>query len=161
MWRAYNRREIDSILYSDSIRQKARQLALKDVQVGDRLNVSISNQCFVFAVCIFCGGAIGFLFDLFRITRRLFRTSNIFATTEDIVFWIVASAVFFAVVLKISSGEIRFFQLVALFIGTVLYFLTISPLIIKVSVLVLRFVARVLIFIVKCNGATLLSMQDC
>lgn len=103
----------------------------------------------MFAVCIFCGGAIGFLFDLFRITRRLFRTSNIVATTEDIVFWIVASAVFFAVVLKISSGEIRFFQLVALFIGTVLYFLTISPLIIKVSVLVLRFVARVLIFIVK------------
>ena len=120
------------------------------------MNITVSNQLFIFASCLVCGVIIGLIFDVFRIVRRLVRTS-IFATIiEDIIYWIIAAVVFFLFVLGVNSVELRLYQFIGAFLGMALYFLTVSKQIINVSVCIVQFMAKVLAAVFKVIFAPIL-----
>ena len=113
------------------------------------MEITVSNQLFIFISCVLCGVINGFVFDVFRIIRRLIRTSNVAAIIEDIIYWIIAAVVLFLFVLKLNSGELRFYQFIGVFLGTGIYFFTVSSFVIRTSVIILRFITRVVAVIFK------------
>jgi spore cortex biosynthesis protein YabQ len=113
------------------------------------LEITISNQGFVFVSCVLCGVAVGFIFDLFRILRRLSRTSQSAAVAEDLIYWMIAAIVFFLCVLKVNSGELRLYQFVGAGVGAGVYCITVSKYVIDVSVKTIRFLTKVLTVVIK------------
>ena len=49
----------------------------------------ILNQANLFLIFTINGILIGLLFDIFRILRKSFKTSDIITYTEDLIFWIL------------------------------------------------------------------------
>jgi len=68
------------------------------------------------------GVIIAFLYDMFRLKRRIVRTKTAMVHFEDIVFWIIAAIIFFLSSYVISNGETRAYYYVGSFLGGVLYF---------------------------------------
>lgn len=77
-------------------------------------------------VFIATGALIGFIFDLFRLTRKAFKTPNIITYFEDFLFWIISGTMIIHVQCVYIKGEIRLYLILALIMGTLIYFLTLS-----------------------------------
>ena len=109
----------------------------------------VVNQASLFLIFALNGVIIGLLFDIFRILRKSFKTSDIITTIEDIIFWILTGFVILYSIFVFNNGEIRFFMFIGIFLGVMLYMLLLSRYIIKVSVTIISVVKKVLGFIFK------------
>lgn len=105
----------------------------------------ITNQATLFLIFIVNGIIIGFLFDIFRILRRSFKTSDLITYIEDILFWILTGIIVLYSIFIFNNGEIRFFMFLAIGLGITFYMLTLSSYIIKVNVAIINFLKKVLI----------------
>lgn len=94
----------------------------------------IANQAYLFLIFTINGILIGILFDIFRILRKSFETSDIVTYIEDILFWILAGFILLYSIFKFSNGEIRFYMFIGIFIGCILYMLMFSKFFIKINV---------------------------
>ena len=99
-----------------------------------------SWELFFYTVVLGC--IIAFIFDITRILRRVFYHKNLLVQIEDAIFWIISFLIVLYFILNFSEGEIRFFYIIGIFIGTVLYFNTISS-------YILHFLTKILIVIIK------------
>lgn len=104
---------------------------------------SLLHQCGIFAYCIFFGVITAIIFDTFRVLRRIVKTGVMITFLEDMLFWIIVAILFFALSLKISNGEIRFFMLIGVILGATAYFLTISSFIIQIAVKIVNVLKRI------------------
>ncbi len=75
----------------------------------------------VFGGAGIAGALIAFLYDMFRLKRRIVRTKAIIVHIEDIIFWMVAAIVLFLSSYVISSGETRTYFYAGAFLGGLLY----------------------------------------
>ena len=105
--------------------------------------LSMTGQALLFLSTVLVGGAIGLLFDLFRIFRKTTRHSRLAVTLEDLFFWVAATGLTFYYMLHRNYGEIRVFSLVGVAIGLVLYLATISRWVVAVLVAVVNYLKRV------------------
>ena len=85
-----------------------------------------SNQAYLFLIFTLNGILIGFLFDIFRILRKSFKTNDIMTYIEDILFWILAGAIMLFSMCKFCDGELRGFTIIGIILGAIIYLLTIS-----------------------------------
>ena len=53
----------------------------------------VLNQANLFLIFVINGILIGVLFDIFRILRKSFKTSDVITTIEDILFWIITGII--------------------------------------------------------------------
>lgn len=67
------------------------------------------------------GVILAFLYDLFRLKRRLWKTRPLLVHFEDILFWICATVILFLSSYILSSGETRSYFFAGAFIGAVSY----------------------------------------
>ena len=95
--------------------------------------LSLHAQARLFLLTILLGGGMGFVYDGIRVFRREVPHKGLWIQAEDGLFWAAAVFLVFGVMLRASSGEIRFFSIFGLFSGMGLYFLTLSRLVIAVS----------------------------
>lgn len=95
-------------------------------------------------ISLLFGMFCAFLFDWFRVLRRVVRTGTLAACAEDAAFWVLAALCFFGLCLKFNNGEIRLFMLGGTVIGAVLYFKTISRFAIGFFVRAIKLVRRIL-----------------
>ena len=103
-----------------------------------------SNQAYLFLIFTINGILIGFLFDIFRILRKSFNTNDIVTYIEDIIFWILTGIIILFSMCKFCDGELRGFTIIGIVIGVILYMLTISTYIIKVSVFIINILKTVI-----------------
>jgi spore cortex biosynthesis protein YabQ len=103
----------------------------------------MSNQALVFLTTVLIGFFIGFVYDLFRVLRRIVRHANLLTSLEDVLYWLFVSLFMFYVMLDRNYGEIRFFTIFGAFLGMILYFCTISKLFMAVSMTIVMFIKRV------------------
>lgn len=106
-------------------------------------NMAIS-QLYYFVIYIFSGVIIGIFFDIFRILRRSFKTSDIVTYIEDILFWICSAIFLLFVLFKINNGEIRIYSIVGILIGAIVYMTTISKFFIKINVKIILFIKNII-----------------
>ena len=83
-------------------------------------------QFHLFAMALFWGIGLCFSYDILRILRRLVRHSKNVVNVEDIIYWLAASAVVYALLFIYNQGEMRIFIVFGAIIGGLFYTLTIS-----------------------------------
>jgi spore cortex biosynthesis protein YabQ len=107
--------------------------------------MSTVNQAYVFLTTVYTGIIIGFIYDLNRVIRRVFKPGVWIVGIMDLLFWLVVSVIAFLVLLYANDGEIRLYNFIGLAMGWSLYVLTISSWVIKVLSLICRGMAKVLV----------------
>lgn len=109
----------------------------------------MNNQAYLFVMFIINGILIGFLFDIFRILRKSFKTNDIITYIEDVTFWILTGILTLYFIFKYNNGEIRLYIFLGIIFGIAIYILTLSKHIIKFSVTVINFIKGIIIKIIK------------
>jgi spore cortex biosynthesis protein YabQ len=98
----------------------------------------------MFLTAAVTGMALGFFYDIIRITRRIVRRRDIFIQIEDLVFWIAAAAAAFAVMMDKFNGEVRPYVLIGTGLGMAFYFALPSVFIMAAAQRITEFMGRVL-----------------
>lgn len=106
----------------------------------------VNNQAYLFIIFTLDGILIGILFDFFRVLRKTFKTKDFITYIEDIIFWIFTGFIILYSMCMFCNGELRFFMFIGIIIGIVMYMITISRFVIKVSVFIINWLKKVLIF---------------
>ena len=109
----------------------------------------ISNQAYLFFIFILDGALIGLLFDFFRISRKVIKTSDFVTYIEDIIFWLLTGLIILYSIFAFNNGELRLFMFLGIILGAFSYMLFISSYIIKINVKIINFIKQIikLIFI--------------
>lgn len=107
------------------------------------------NQTHLFIVFTIVGIIIGILFDIFRILRKSFKTKDIVTYIEDILFWILTGIIILFSMYKFSNGELRFFMIIGIIMGTLMYMITFSRYVIKISVFIIKIIKTIIVYPVK------------
>lgn len=82
---------------------------------------SVVYELTVFGGAGAAGVLIAFLYDMFRLKRRIVRTKSVMVHIEDIIFWLISAIVLFLSSYIISSGETRVYFYAGAFLGALLY----------------------------------------
>lgn len=104
----------------------------------------VYNQLFCLGVFTITGILIGVLFDIFRILRKSFHTSDWVTYIQDILFWILAGTLMLFSIFTFNNGEIRSYVFIGILIGVVIYMLALSKLFVKSSVTIILFFKKIL-----------------
>lgn len=79
-----------------------------------------------FYATIYGGIAIGLLFDIYRSIRSNFKSIKYISLVLDVIFWILVTSTIFITINVVENFDLRYYHFVALFIGFILYYNTIS-----------------------------------
>lgn len=109
----------------------------------------VMSQANLFLIFVINGLLIGLLFDVFRILRKSFKTSDLITILQDMLFWIITGIIILYSIFVFNNGEIRFFMFIGIFLGTGLYILVLSRYVIKVSVTIITILKKIISFILK------------
>lgn len=109
----------------------------------------VLEQFYSFIIFILVGFLIGLLFDIFRISRKTFKTSDIITSIEDILFWILTGLLILFSIFKFNNGDIRVYIILGIFIGIALYMLVFSKIVINTLVKIIFIIKRIISFIIK------------
>lgn len=104
----------------------------------------VTNQAYLFLIFTINGIIIGLLFDIFRILRRSFKTSDIMTYIQDILFWILTGLILLYSIFTFSNGEIRFYMFLGVFLGCLIYMLLFSKYFIKINVKIILVLKKVI-----------------
>ena len=103
------------------------------------------NQAYIFMIFTLVGIVIGVLFDLFRILRKTFKTNDIVTSIEDVLFWVITGIIIIYSMYVFCDGELRFFMIIGIILGAIMYLLTLSNYVIKFSVFLINVLKKILI----------------
>lgn len=94
----------------------------------------VTSQAYLFLIFTINGIVIGILFDIFRILRKSFKTSDLITYIQDILFWILTGIILLYSIFTFSNGEVRFYMFLGVFLGCLIYMLAFSKYFININV---------------------------
>ena len=100
----------------------------------------VKIQAYLFLIFTINGIIIGLLFDIFRILRKSFKTSDIITYLQDLIFWIITAIILLYSIFKFSNGEIRLYMFIAVFLGCIIYMLLFSKYFIKINLKIVNII---------------------
>lgn len=109
----------------------------------------MDNQAYIFLLFILNGILIGVLFDIFRVLRKSFKTSDFITYLEDILFWIIAGLVTIYFLFVFNKGEIRFYIFLGICLGIVVYMLSISKHFITINVKIITVLKTIVMKVIS------------
>ena len=104
----------------------------------------VESQAYLFLVFTLTGIAIGILFDLFRVLRKSFKTSDIITYLQDILFWILTGTLILYNIWYFNDGEIRLFMFLGIIIGILIYILILSNFFMKIFLNIFKIIKKAL-----------------
>ena len=110
----------------------------------------VISELRVFLLCASGGVISGFLYDIFRIIRRLKECGRISVFIQDTIYWIINTLLVFGIIFYACSGDVRWYQYAAAVIGFLLYNAALSKIVISCSVALIRFILRCIEMLIKC-----------
>lgn len=96
------------------------------------MDSSVQNQIWMFLITLGCGISIGAIYDFYRLFRYYSRPKRIKTFIQDLIFWLLLSAIIILVVDLINDGELRGFIFVGFTLGIIMYSRLLSKKLIKV-----------------------------
>ena len=102
-----------------------------------------------FFIFFIIGIVISIIFDIFRILRRTFKTSDILTYIEDILFWIISGLTILISIFIFNNGEFRFYIFIGISLGIIIYMLFISKYFIKLNMIIISIINSVIYKILK------------
>lgn len=103
----------------------------------------IYDEVELFTVCLLLGAALAAVYDGIRIFRMLFRHSDWLVDVEDLAYWILTGWMVFRTLFYYNRGALRGYAFLGLFLGVVIYMLTLSRLLLFFAAKVLPYWNRV------------------
>lgn len=116
------------------------------------------EQVFMFFFII--GVIIGILFDIFKVLRKSFKTSDFMTFIEDLIFLLLSGILIISGILKLNGGEIRFFLFLGIFFGILSYILTISNLCVIIFYTFVKTCKKIFKFPINCFKKIFLSLKS-
>lgn len=114
-------------------------------------NISHELQFLLYSFIL--GSIITFLYDNFRILRRIVKHNTFLISMEDFLFWIMVTYSVFSLQYYANNGIFRWFCILGAFIGMSLYKMTIGRFYVNILTMFLQFllkwVFKILSFILK------------
>ena len=108
------------------------------------MGVYLAEQTMIFFQSLLLGGAFGLLFDAFRITRVAIPSPGWVVFIEDILFFLICAVSTFFFLMRAIDGQLRFFILFGAVLGMVIYFYSLSILVMGLSGAIIRAVKAVM-----------------
>jgi spore cortex biosynthesis protein YabQ len=96
------------------------------------------GQLETFLCLALTGIALSFLFDCYRLMRGTGSPRGLITATTDLLFWLLATIVVFAVLLNSNWGEIRLYVFVSLLSGVLVYYQLLSRRAMKIIMMGLK-----------------------
>ena len=107
------------------------------------------EQLINFIYFIITGMLLSIVFDIFRILRRSFKTSDIVTNIEDVIFGIITGIIILSSIFLFNNGELRLYIFLGILTGIIFYMLFISKYFIKLNVSIINFIKKIIILITK------------
>lgn len=104
----------------------------------------VINQANIFLIFTINGIAIGILFDIFRILRKSFKTSDIVTYMQDLLFWILTGFILLYSIFTFSNGEVRFYMFLGVFLGCLIYMILFSKYFININVKIISIIKKII-----------------
>ena len=99
-------------------------------------------EFWIFLSFFVCGAVCGTIFDFFRALRRKFKLSFTWVFITDVLFWILTTAVTAFCVFYLNDGLLRSFVVVSFFIGVILYFFTVSRIVLTAFLKIITIISQ-------------------
>ena len=93
----------------------------------------IQNQAYVFLISILVGGVLAIIFDFFRLLRRKGNTKNYIVYIQDILYWLIVTFIIIMSAFLTNDGELRGYMFIGYILGAIIYVVTLSPYIMKIT----------------------------
>ena len=103
------------------------------------MTVSISEEALIFLKTAIGGTVIGMIFDIYRLIKNSGKNLMLLGF-GDIIVWLVLSIVSFEVVFIANSGDIRWYEALAMLTGFILYTVSVS----KYFTCGVKFIAKII-----------------
>lgn len=103
----------------------------------------VINQANLFLIFTINGIAIGILFDIFRILRKSFKTSDFVTYMQDLLFWILTGFILLYSIFTFSNGEVRFYMFLGVFLGCLIYMILFSKYFININVKIIKIIKKI------------------
>lgn len=103
-------------------------------------------QLYNFFIFIILGIIVSFVFDIFRILRKKFKTSNFITYVEDFLFWIISGFLIISAIFKFNDGELRAYLFIGILLGIAIYIILFTKLVNKIILKILTPVKIILDF---------------
>lgn len=114
---------------------------------------SVNEQAITFLLTVMGGCIIGLTYDCIRIFRRIIKHNNLVMNIEDLLYFILCGLFIFFILFNKNYGEIRAFSLFGSLLGGIIYFLSLSPIIVeygtKIIGTLLKLLKTIILFILK------------
>lgn len=82
-----------------------------------------SNQLWVFLFTLYGGAVLGLLYDILFIIRKFLRGKKFLTALFDILYWLLAVILIFALLYYACEGEFRYYDVLGFGLGAALWFL--------------------------------------
>lgn len=106
-------------------------------------NNLIIVQLYSLLIFTISGILVGIFFDIFRVLRKSFKTSDLLTYIEDILFWIITGIFLLFIIFKFNNGEIRSYVIIGLISGIIIYMIAISKHFININVKIISFIKKI------------------
>lgn len=104
------------------------------------MSTFFNSQIGIFLIYLIAGVLICLLYDIFRALRKTVKTPDLVTYIEDTIFWILVAIFLIYLIFVLNSGEIRSFMFIAICLGGIVYYFTLSKYFMNISVHILTFV---------------------
>jgi len=94
---------------------------------------SLLEQFFDLLFAAVIGATVGFIYDLYCLVRNKYRLKGLVSGFGDIVFWIILTVMVFSLLLIGNKGEVRFYILFGIVLGSFLYIRFLSSITVAVT----------------------------
>lgn len=112
----------------------------------------VNSQIISFIAYFFSGIIICIVFDLFRSLRKGIKTSNTVTNVEDIIFWLITGILIIWFINVFSYGELRLYIFVAVILGAIVYFFTLSKYCISILLIIILAFKKIISIFLKFIG---------
>jgi len=116
------------------------------------ISEAIGNEAIFFLTSILCGMGLVFVYDMFRILRRLLPHGNLWIGIEDICYWLFCTVLVFLLLYQGNDGRVRGFAFLGIAIGVVVYAWLLSRFIVTLCVKVFGAILKLLRKVLRTLG---------
>lgn len=107
----------------------------------------VSNQLIDFLEFVVVGAIIGIVFDFFRGYRKIKNVSTITVVIQDVIYFVILTAIIVSSIVKLLDSQIRLYIFVAIIIGCSLYFSILSKFVINIYILFFKMFKEIILTI--------------
>lgn len=120
------------------------------------LGITVAEETKVFLLSCLLGGALGVVYDIFRILRVAVPHGRIGVLLEDMLYCLILTFCNFLFFLQFCRGYFRFYVLLGEGLGFLIYFFTVGILVIHAAKGIITWIKKILFFLYRITIAPIL-----